>query len=91
MIEIKDERDIALVDSLDYLIDTYLMKELSQPDKKIENINEFSEKFFSLPADEKDIFPKLSSRLRQIKNTKLPSLTMGEVKKMVHPLNVWKL
>ena len=37
------------------------------------------------------MFPKLCSRLREVKNMILPTLTMAEVKRMVHPLNVWKL
>ena len=91
MTEIRNERDRVLPDSLDYLINTYLNKELLSPHKKAENMNQFCEKFFSLPSDETSIFPKLCSRLREIKSTGIPSLTMGEVKKMVHPLNVWNL
>ena len=41
MTEIRNERDRVLPDSLDYLINTYLNKELLSPHKKAENMKSF--------------------------------------------------
>ena len=59
MLKIKSERDEMSPDSLDYLVDTYLLKERAYPDRKFEVLNEFCQRFFNLPKHEISSFPNL--------------------------------